>query len=388
MGDLAIPRGDAVALTRALVAIDSRNPALVAEAPGEGPVARVLADVLRAWGMRVEIYDALPGRPNVIARAGRPGARALMFNGHLDVVGTEGMTHAPFVPEVRGSRLYGRGATDMKGGIAAMAAAAALADDGALDAEIIVAAVIDEEEASAGTRVLLERGVRAEMAIVTEPTELAVMPAHRGFVWIEIDVEGRAAHGSRHDLGVDAIRHAALVLAELDAHEERVLTTRQHPLLGRASLHASHMHGGIGMSTYPDRCVLSLERRTIPGETTADALREVESAIERVRQRKPAMRASARVLLAQGPSDVAVDAPVVRALSDALRAEGEVVRVEGMSAWTDAALLNDAGIPAVCFGPGNIKLAHAAEEWIEIPEIERATSVLTRMAREFGARGV
>jgi acetylornithine deacetylase len=388
MADLAIPRGDAVALTRTLVAIDSRNPALVADAPGEGPVARVLADVLRAWGMRVEIYDALPGRPNVIARTGRPGARALMFNGHLDVVGTEGMTHAPFVPEMRGSRLYGRGATDMKGGIAAMAAAAALADDGTLDAEIIVAAVIDEEEASAGTRVLLERGVRAEMAIVTEPTELAVMPAHRGFVWIEIHVEGRAAHGSRHDLGIDAIRHAALVLAELDMHEERVLTTRLHPLLGRASLHASHMHGGIGMSTYPDRCVLSLERRTIPGETTADALREVESAIERVRQRKPTMRASARVLLAQGPSDVAVDAPVVRALSDALRAEGEVVRVEGMSAWTDAALLNDAGIPAVCFGPGNIKLAHAAEEWIEIPEIERATSVLTRLAREFGARGV
>jgi acetylornithine deacetylase len=388
MADLAIPRGDAVALTRTLVAIDSRNPALVADAPGEGPVAHVLADVLRAWGMRVEIYDALPGRPNVIARTGRPGAQALMFNGHLDVVGTEGMAHAPFVPEMRGSRLYGRGATDMKGGIAAMAAAAALADDGTLDAEIIVAAVIDEEEASAGTRVLLERGVRAEMAIVTEPTELAVMPAHRGFVWIEIDVEGRAAHGSRHDLGIDAIRHAALVLAELDMHEERVLTTRLHPLLGRASLHASHMHGGIGMSTYPDRCVLSLERRTIPGETTADALREVESAIERVRQRKPTMRASARVLLAQGPSDVAVDAPVVRALSDALRAEGEVVRVEGMSAWTDAALLNDAGIPAVCFGPGNIKLAHAAEEWIEIPEIERATSVLTRLAREFGARGV
>jgi acetylornithine deacetylase len=142
------------------------------------------------------------------------------------------------------------------------------------------------------------------------------------------------------------------------------------------------------MSTYPDRCTLSIERRTIPGETTGDALREVESAIERVRARRPAMRASARVLLAQGPSDVAVDAPVVRALSDALRTEGERVRVEGMSAWTDAALLNDAGIPAVCFGPGDIKLAHAAEEWIEIAEIERATAVLTRLARQFGARAV
>ena len=388
MPETTIARGDALALTRALVAVDSRNPALVEGAPGEGPVARVLADVLRAWGMRVEIYDALSGRPNVVARAGRAGGRALMFNGHLDVVGTAGMTHAPFEPELRGARLYGRGATDMKGGIAAMCAAAALADDGSLDAEVIVAAVIDEEEASAGTRVLLERGVRAEMAVVTEPTELAIMPAHRGFVWIEIDVEGRAAHGSRHDLGVDAIRHAALVLSELDMNEERVLTTRMHPLLGRASFHASHMHGGIGMSTYPDHCTLSIERRTIPGETTADALREVETAIERVRTRRPTVRATARVLLAQGPSDVAVDAPSVRALSDALRAEGEAVRVEGMSAWTDAALLNDAGIPAICFGPGDIKLAHAAEEWVDVGEIERATKVLTRLAREFAAQAV
>lgn len=388
MPEAPIARGDAVALTRALVAIDSRNPALVAGAPGEGAVAAVLADVLRAWGMRVETYDALPGRPNVVARAGRAGARAIMFNGHLDVVGVAGMTHAPFEPELRGTRLFGRGATDMKGGIAAMCAAAALADDGALDAEIIVAAVIDEEEASAGTRVLLERGVRAEMAIVTEPTELAIMPAHRGFVWIEIDVVGRAAHGSRHDLGVDAIRHAALVLAELDAHEERSLTTRLHPLLGRASLHASLIHGGIGMSTYPDHCTLSIERRTIPGETTADALREVDGAIERVRARRPSLRATARVLLAQGPSDVAVGAPSVRALSGALRAEGESVRIEGMSAWTDAALLNDAGIPAICFGPGDIKLAHAAEEWVEVGEIERATKVLTRLAREFASRAV
>jgi acetylornithine deacetylase len=148
------------------------------------------------------------------------------------------------------------------------------------------------------------------------------------------------------------------------------------------------MHGGIGMSTYPDRCMLAIERRTIPGETTADALREVESAIERVRARRPTIRASARVTLAQLPSDVAVDAPSVRALSNALRAEDEPVRIEGMSAWTDAALLNEAGIPAICFGPGDIKLAHAAEEWVEIGEIERATKVLTRLAREFATRAV
>ena len=383
-----IEPGDAVALTAALVRVDSRNPSLVPDAPGEREAARLLADVLREWGFRVEVVDAAPGRPNVVARIGhaRPGAPTLMFNGHLDVVGVEGMVHAPFAGERREGRLYGRGATDMKGGVAAMCAAAWRAAGGGggggrgLDGEVIVAAVVDEEFESLGTRALLASGVRADAAVVTEPTRLAICPAHRGFAWAEVVVRGRAAHGSRYDLGVDAIRHAGLLLAELDDVDARLLPTRTHPLLGRASLHASAISGGTGWSTYPDQCTLRVERRTLPGETAADAVREIEAACERVRARRPTFDAGVTLSGGQGPSDVAQDAPVAAALGAALRARGEPVRFEGMSAWTDAALLNDAGIPAVCFGPGDIGLAHAAEEWVDVGEIERSVGVLEGMA--------
>jgi acetylornithine deacetylase len=380
---------DPVSLTRALVRADSRNPDLVPGAPGEAPVAAVLREALAAWGFRVEVTEAAPGRPNVVARiGGGRGGASLMLNGHLDTVGVEGMTHDPLGADLRDGRVYGRGATDMKAGVAAMCAAAArAAARGALAGEVIVAAVADEEFESVGTRALLAAGVRADAAIVTEPTRLAICPAHRGFAWLTVTVHGRAAHGSRYDLGVDAIRHAGLLLAELDALEADVLPTRTHPLLGRASLHASVIEGGIGFSTYPDRCVLKLERRTVPGESAADVAREVEAACARVRARRPEFRATVEPGFAQGPSDVAADAPVMRALGAALDAAGEPVRIEGMPAWTDAALLNEAGIPAVCFGPGDIALAHSAEEYVEVREIERATEVLERMvARWCGGR--
>jgi acetylornithine deacetylase len=374
---VTVERGDAVALARELIRIDSRNPSLSPNAPGEGAVARALGEILSGWGMTVELDEVLPGRPNVIARTGATRVRSLMLNGHLDVVGTTGMTHEPFAAEEREGRIYGRGSTDMKGGIAAMCAAAARAAE--VDGEVVIAAVADEEYESAGTRALVERGVRADAAIVTEPTRMAIMPAHRGFVWIEVTVHGRAAHGSRYDLGVDAIRNAGLLLAELDALERETLVRRVHPLLGRASLHASHIEGGIGMSTYPDRCVLKLERRTMPGESVPMVMDEVRAACDRLRAAATAMRADVTLMLAQGPSDVPVEAPIVRALSSALEASGEAVRVEGMSAWTDAAILNEAGIPAICFGPGDITLAHAAEEYVEVSEIERATTVLTAL---------
>lgn len=375
---MTVERGDAVALARELIRIDSRNPSLSPNAPGEGEVARALGEILSGWGMTVELDEVLPGRPNVIARTGATKARSLMLNGHLDVVGTTGMTHEPFAAEEREGRIYGRGSTDMKGGIAAMCAAAARAAAG-VDGEVLVTAVADEEYESAGTRALVERGVRADAAIVTEPTGMAIMPAHRGFVWIEVTVHGRAAHGSRYDLGVDAIRNAGLLLAELDALERETLVRRVHPLLGRASLHASHIEGGIGMSTYPDRCVLKLERRTMPGESVPMVMDEVRGACDRLRATAATMRADVTLMFAQGPSDVPVEAPIVRALSSALEASGETVRVEGMSAWTDAAILNEAGIPAICFGPGDITLAHAAEEYVDVSEIERATTVLTEL---------
>jgi acetylornithine deacetylase len=369
-----VARADAVGLTRELVRIDSRNPSLVAGAPGEAVVAMALRDVLTEWGFRVEMYEAAPGRPNVVARIGKAGGRSLMFNGHLDVVGTEGMTHSPFGAEESDGRLYGRGSCDMKSGIAAMCAAAARAHDAGLEGEIVIAAVADEEFESIGTRALIDRGVRADAAIVTEPTRLCIMPAHLGFVWLEVVVKGRAAHGSRWDIGIDAIRHAGRFLAALDRLDADVLTTRAHPLLGRPSVHASLIDGGTGMSTYPDRCTVQLERRTIPGESPATVVDELRSLCVGI-------DAVVRETFAQVPSDVAVSAPIVRALDTALRESSQPVRVEGMTAWTDAALLNSAGIPAICFGPGDITLAHAAVEYVPVDEIERATTVLARLAQ-------
>ena len=381
----AIAPGDARALARALVRIDSRNPSLSNGGPGEMPCALVLQEVLHAWGFWTEIQDAAVGRPNLFARIGTPrGGRSVMFNGHLDVVGVEGMSHQPFSAEERDGRLYGRGSADMKAGIASMCAAAWRAAQAGTRGEILIAAVADEEYDSIGTRALLARGIRADAAVVTEPTRLAIMPAHRGFTWIEVEVLGRAAHGSRWDLGIDAIRHAGLLLAELDRLDAVVLPGATHPLLGRASLHASLIEGGTGLSTYPDRCVLKLERRSIPGETYADALAEVQRACAVVRARRSTFEANVRLIGSQGPSDVSVESPVVQELAHAMEGLGESVAIEGMSAWTDAALLNDAGIPAICYGPGDISLAHSAEEFVPLAEIDRATDVLTAFARRWG----
>jgi acetylornithine deacetylase len=327
-------RVDAVDLARTLVRIDSRNPTLAPGGPGEMAVAQALAGTLESWGLRVEMYDAAPGRPNVIARAGRGNGRSLMLNGHVDVVGVDGMSHAPFAADERAGKLYGRGAADMKGGIASMCAAAARVAARGIEGEVILAAVADEEHTSLGTRAMLRRGVRADAAIVAEPTSLAIMPAHKGFAWLEVDVKGRA------------------------------------------SLHASSIEGGEGWSTYPARCVIRVERRTLPGESREQPLTDVRNAIARAATQRPSLAAEARLLFTQDPSDVAADAPIVRELEASLADCGERVAIAGMSAWTDAALLNDAGVPAICFGPGDIARAHAAEEWIDVDEIERAARVL------------
>lgn len=354
-------------------------------APGEEAAARFLASVLGDWGFGVEVADVAPGRPNIVARAGRGerGAATLLLNGHLDTVGTAAMRHAPFEASVRAGRLFGRGSADMKGGIAAMCAAAARAAATGLAGEVIVAVVADEEFDSLGTRALLESGVRADAAVIAEPTCLAIAPAHRGFAWATLEVRGVAAHGARYDLGIDAITHAALVLAELDRWQAKILSSRVHPLLGRGSLHASTIAGGTGPNTYPALCAVGLERRTLPGETSETFMSEIEQACARVRDSVPALDVTVTSTGGQPASDVAPDAPVVCALERSVRAAGGTPRIQGMSAWTDAALFTSAGIPAVCFGPGDIAVAHADEEFVPTSEIDAATDVLAHLVRDW-----
>ncbi|HTZ05912.1 MAG TPA: M20/M25/M40 family metallo-hydrolase [Gaiellaceae bacterium] len=355
-----------VELTSALVAIDSVNPALVPGGAGEREIALFAADWCRAHGLEVEVLG--DERPSVVAtRRGAGGGRSLLLNGHLDTVGVAGMD-APFEPRVENGRLYGRGAYDMKGALAAIMLAAA--DAPALRGDVIVTLVADEELASIGTEAVVEH-VRADAAIVVEPTELRVAIAHRGFVGFELETAGVAAHGSRPDLGVDAIAKMGPLLVALAELDERLRSGARHPLVGSASLHASLVEGGQELSSYPARCVLTGERRTIPGETVADVEREL---------RAIAGDATLRVIASRDPYEASAGDPFVELVGRAADA-GELV---GALFWTDAALIGAAGTPTVLFGPSG-EGAHAEVEWVDLASLERVRDVVLRVAAEWCA---
>ncbi len=364
-------------LTR-LVQIDSVNPSLAPGGAGEAAIAAFVAGWAERAGLAVETLEETAGRPSVIARTPRRGdGPTLLLCGHLDTVGLGGMT-APLEPRVDGDRLYGRGAYDMKAGLAAALVAAAEAARDGLSGEVVVAAVADEEHSSLGVQEVL-RHVRADAAIVTEPTELAVGTAHKGFVWSQIEVVGRAAHGSRPHLGVDAILKTGPVLVALDELNQ-ALGKRTHPLLGAGNLHGSLIDGGLEESTVPDRCALTVERRTLPGETAADVERELAEVLDRCRAADPELQASARTLLVREPFEIdraeRLVQDVAAAAGDVL---GEPAAIAGMSYWADAAFIAAAGIPTVLFGPDGDG-AHAEVEWVSLPGTIACAQVLARAA--------
>lgn len=369
-------------LVRQLVAIDSVNPDLVPGGAGEGEIARFVANWLTRAGLEVTVRNVVAGRPNVVGVArGTGGGRALLLNAHMDTVGVEGMQQ-PHEPVIEGTRLYGRGAYDMKGGLAAIMAAGAAASQHRLRGDVIVAAVIDEEYASLGTSALLG-GVSADAAIVAEPTELDVCVAHKGFAWFAVETEGVAAHGSRPDLGVDAIVRMGRVLIELEALQTHLRARPGHHLLGTGSVHASLIAGGQELSSYPQHCCLQIERRTLPGETLAAVEAEMSALLARVVGADPACKVSVTPLVARDPFEVALDAAPVQAVVRHARAVlGREPAVAGSFGWMDSALLSGAGIPTVIFGPGGTG-AHAVVEWSDLEQVEQATRVLTMVARDF-----
>jgi acetylornithine deacetylase len=366
-----------VELIHALVATDSVNPALVPGGAGEREVAAVVLAWAADAGLEAELLEATPGRPSVVVRArGTGGGGTLMLCGHLDTVTTEGMADPG--PRVEGDRFYGRGAYDMKAGVAAALVACRETAALGLRGDVVVAAVADEEHASLGVQEVLG-AVAADAAIVTEPTELELVVAHRGFVWAEIEVTGRAAHGSRPHLGVDAIVKAGPVLTAIGALDE-ALGAHTHPLLGRGSVHSSTIHGGEELSSYPARCVVGLERRTLPGETAADIEAELAALLDRCRAADPALEADARILLVREPFEIAPDAALVATVrAAAAEAAGAPPAIAGASYWADAAFIAAAGIPTVMFGPTG-EGAHAAEEWVSIASTEAVARTLVATA--------
>ena len=377
-----------IAFLRDLVAINSVNPSLVLGAPGEWDIGQRIAAELQRHGIDVHTFEVAPRRANVVGTVdtGRPG-RTLMLCGHLDTVGVKGMTD-PFTPVERGGRLYGRGAQDMKSGVAAMVGAAIeLADSGGLPAgRLVVAAVVDEEHSSLGADALVGDW-RADGAVVTEPTGLAVGTAHKGFAWVDVETHGRAAHGSRPGDGRDAILRMGRVLAGLEGIDRALQARTPHALLGTPSLHASMIGGGSELSVYPDHCTLSLERRTVIDEPDGVALTEVNELLDTLSKADPEFDATAELMFERCPYEIPEDHVLVKSLGMVLADHGLPTEPTGMSFWTDAATLDQAGIPSVLFGPRGAGL-HGVEEYVELDSVLTCQQVIVDLARAFCAGGL
>ena len=375
-----------------LVRIPSVNPDLVPDADGEAKIANYIADTLAGWGLEVQVREIAEGRLNVIATLEGAGAgRTLLFNGHMDTVGVEGMAE-PYSGEVRDGRLYGRGAIDMKGSLAAtMAATKNLIDSGiTLRGSVIFTYVADEEYASIGTSAIADdirqgRLRRPDGAVNTEATGLRVGIGHKGFTWLEVVTEGKAAHGSRPDLGVDAIAQMGKLLVEVDRLQEQLAAGDQHSLLGAGSVHASLVNGGREMSSYPARCTLRLERRTVPSESADSVAEEIEEIISRLSTEDPAFHASSRVMLVRNPWQADPRSQIVKTTAAAIEAvTGAPSATMTQTGWLDSALLGDVGIPTVICGPSGEGL-HAEVESIDVTSLGTCTEIYAEIIRRFCA---
>lgn len=378
-----LSRASVLELLQELIRTPSVNPTLAPgeEGTGEAAIATVARDWLTDRGVRSWLEEVAPGRPNAVGEVGTDADPTLVLCAHLDTVGTAGMSIPPFEPRLEGSRVYGRGSYDMKGGAAAlMAAAAALARDDDLRGRVLVALVADEEYASLGAQDFVARH-RAHGCIVTEPSNDRLILGHKGFVWAEITTGGRAAHGSRWDLGVSAIGKMGRIIAALEDFDRHELRRRAHPLVGPASQHCALIDGGTGLSTYAAQCRLRVERRTLPGETPEQVLRELQSVVERAGE-----DAEVSLVLDREPLLCDREARVATCVREAAReVTGREPEEGGVAYWMDAALFSAAGIPAVNYGPSGDG-EHEAVEWVDVDSVVSCARVLAGAARRFCSR--
>jgi acetylornithine deacetylase len=370
-------------LLAGMVRIDSTNPGL-AGGPGEAAFAAHLAGLMADLGLEVDLWDALPGRPNVVGRLpGGGGGRSLMLLGHLDVVGPWGPE--AFTPVVREGRMHGRGAADMKCGFAAalLAVEALIAGGGRLAGDLLVCGVIDEEWESAGAAALPARW-RPDAAVLVECTDLEVVAEHGGFAWYEVESRGVEAAGVDPERGVDGIALLAPVLAGISALDAE-LARRPHARYGRGSIHASTIAGGDQLPVYPARCTLGVERCLIAGESVAQAQSEMEGLLAAAHEADSRFRGALRTVVAREPLEQREDEPVIAAVAAAAAAVlGRPPVLRGDLGWGDSGLLVEAGIPCATFGPvGHGE--HTADEWVDLASVATTARVLERTARAFCA---
>jgi acetylornithine deacetylase len=372
-------------LTQELIQINSINPSLTPEGKGEAEIGAYVADELSTLGLEVTASEIAPGRVNVVGvLKGSGGGRSLLLNAHLDTVGVEGMRIDPFGGELRDGRAYGRGAQDMKGSLAAMIAAAkAIVDAGIrLRGDLLITGVADEEYSSIGTEALVKE-FKADGAIVTEPTDMHICRAHRGFIWFEVETIGRAAHGSRYNEGIDANMRMGRFLAQLEKLERELLKRKGHELAGPPSLHAALIQGGTEISKYAERCKLTIERRTVPGETVEGATAELQAIIDRLAKQDSTFKATVKATFWREPFEVKKDAEIVQILDKVLDERlGHHPEHTGQTFWTDAALIADAGMETAILGPTGYGL-HSAEEWVEMESVSDLAYILAETAIQY-----
>jgi len=375
-----IEKGELVDLLRALVRIPSTNQ------EGEAEVSGYIADWARGAGLEVELDEVLPGRPNVYLWVrGEEGRPRLIFNGHTDVVPVgEGWSHPPFGADIASDHLYGRGSSDMKGGLAAMLIAAkAINESGQkLKGELALTAVIDEESGCAGTPQTLKRGIIGDFAVVGEPTGLEAVIASKGDVNVEVTTYGRAAHSSRPEEGVNAIYKMTRVVQAIETTYTERLRAKRHPLLGHPTASIDTIEGGITPWIIPERCRAMIDRRTIPGENAEIVIRELDDLFEPLKKEDPEFRLEMTIKLNASSAEIAPEEDIVRVLrTSAAKVLGRSISMTGMSGTTDARfLINDAKMPTIIFGPGDISTAHKPDENVSLTEVCEAAQIYTLVA--------
>jgi acetylornithine deacetylase len=361
-----------------LVRINSVNPTL-SGGPGETELAKFVLTYLQQMTLKAEIQTIAPGRSNVVARIqGSSRKRSLLLNSHLDTVGVEDMTD-PFTLRQVDDKLYGRGAYDMKGSVAVMLLLADFFIRHPPPLDILLTFVADEEDRSAGMEYMVDKWLpsvspRPIGAIFLEPTEEEIGVGHKGFNWYELEVHGKAAHGSRPEEGVDAILPLRSALEELDRIRHELKARDPDPLLGYAGLHGSIIAGGSELSVIPSHARLQWERRTLPGESQQDLNRELERTLQAVKNHPGGHEATARELFVRRPHRVPDDAWILKRLHKASPRSAMV----GLSFWADSALAAQAGIPSVLYGPIGHG-AHAVDEWVSLRSLVRVYEVLKRL---------
>ncbi len=368
-----------------MVRINSVNPSLTPDGKGEAELGAYVAEELEKMGLETNYHEIEPRRANTVGvLKGSGGGRSLLLNAHMDTVGVEGMTIDPFGAEIKDGRIYGRGSQDMKASLAAMMAVAkAFVDAGVtLGGDLLITGVADEEYASIGTEALIE-AYSADAVIVTEPTDMQICRAHRGFIWYDIETIGRAAHGSRYAEGIDANMRMGRFLSQLEKLEQELLTRQGHPLTGPPSLHAARLRGGKEVSVYAASCLLQMERRTAPGETQDQATAELQEIVDRLSAADETFKATVNPTFRREPFVIEEDAKIVQTLEGALGNRlGQKTPHRGQTFWTDAALFAEAGMETVLIGPTGYGL-HSAEEWVDIQSTIDLAYVLAETAIKY-----